>query len=96
MPWITRRARPAPAAPQAAAAALPRQGPGESPPGPPGAAAHAERSLCGWFDSSHDLRTGLLVQEHGLDRVAAAALAQEDGWQWRLAAQCPGSRELPR
>ena len=29
---------------------------------------------CGWFDSSHELQTGLLVSEHDDDDVVAAAL----------------------
>jgi len=29
---------------------------------------------CGWFDSSHDLQTGLQVSEHDDDEVVAAAL----------------------
>jgi hypothetical protein len=29
---------------------------------------------CGWFDSSHELQTGLLVSEHDDDEVVAVAL----------------------
>jgi hypothetical protein len=29
---------------------------------------------CGWFDSSHELQTGLQVSEHDDDEVVAAAL----------------------
>lgn len=33
---------------------------------------------CGWFDSSHDLRTGLQVQEHDSAGPLAAALPLDD------------------
>ena len=43
---------------------------------------------CGWFDSSHELQTGLQVSEHDDDEVVAAALPlptwldrQLAGWQ---------------
>lgn len=53
----------APAAPPAAA----RPGPEDAPP-----------RGCGWFDSSHELRRGLLVLEHG--DAAAARLLPLDAW----------------
>lgn len=30
--------------------------------------------VCGWFDSSHELQTGLQISEHDDDEVVAAAL----------------------
>ena len=43
---------------------------------------------CGWFDSSHELQTGLQVSEHDDDEVVAAVLPlptwldrQLAGWQ---------------
>jgi hypothetical protein len=40
-----------------------------------GLAEADERPLgCGWFDSSHELQTGLLVQEHSSAEALAAEL----------------------
>jgi hypothetical protein len=57
----------------------------------PGEAGHhgdARCLGCGWFDSSHELQTGLCVSEHDDDAVVAAALPlstwldrQLAGWQ---------------
>jgi hypothetical protein len=46
---------------------------GERPPG------------CGWFDSSHELRAGLLVQEHGSPDAVANELPLGDWLQLHLA-----------
>lgn len=48
VPWRHRAVPPAPGA----EAAPPRGRPGDAGP------------CCGWFDSSHELKTGLLVREH--------------------------------
>jgi len=40
---------------------------------------------CGWFDSSHDLRTGLLVQEHVDGQDALAWLPLQEWLRLHLA-----------
>ncbi|CAD5373407.1 hypothetical protein RA210_U30319 [Rubrivivax sp. A210] len=49
-------------------------------------AADEHAAGCGWFDSSHDLRTGLLVREH----EDAAVLARELPLVAWLDLQCLG------
>lgn len=46
---------------------------------------------CGWFDSSHELHAGLLVQEHGDNDTLAAELPLR---QW-LQSQMGGYRCTP-
>ncbi len=40
---------------------------------------------CGWFDSSHELQTGLWVSEHDDDEAVAAALPLATWLEVRLA-----------
>jgi hypothetical protein len=37
---------------------------------------------CGWFDSSHDLRQGLLVQEHASLDSLSGAMSLSDWLAW--------------
>jgi hypothetical protein len=37
---------------------------------------------CGWFDSSHDLRQGLLVHEHASLDALAGAISLSDWLAW--------------
>jgi hypothetical protein len=39
---------------------------------------------CGWFDSSHDLQTGLLVQEHASTDAVLAMLDLDDWLRLQL------------
>jgi len=49
------------------------------------AAAEAETVLgCGWFDSSHDLHSGLCVQEHAAPDAVAQDLPLDDWLQMQL------------
>ncbi len=54
---------------------------------------------CGWFDSSHELNTGLQVTEHlSPDRVAnGVSLGWWLDWQsgWQSGASCPTARSRP-
>ena len=45
---------------------------------------------CGWFDSSHDLRAGLSVTEHGAPDDVARLVPL--GWwlDWQLRSDAPG------
>jgi hypothetical protein len=55
---------------------------------------------CGWFDSSHELQTGLLVSEHDDDEVVAAALPLATWLEVQLADWrpdlCAAPMQLPR
>ena len=44
---------------------------------------------CGWFDSSHELQTGLQVSEHDDDEVVAAVLPLPTWLDWQLAGWQP-------
>jgi hypothetical protein len=48
------------------------------PPAPP---AHEPR-CCGWFDSSHDLQQGLMVQEHACLDTLAGTMSLSDWLAW--------------
>jgi hypothetical protein len=48
---------------------------------PPAAPADDART-CGWFDSSHDLRRGLLVQEHASLETLSGAMSLADWLAW--------------
>ncbi len=52
-----------------------------SPPSAPSAPADEPPRGCGWFDSSHELRRGLVVLEHG-DAAAARLLPLEAWLDW--------------
>lgn len=91
-----------PAAPFVAGEARPLARP--RPPGAAAAPAAGDGALeaddagpagCGWFDSSHDLQQGLLVQEH----LSPDSLAQElplDAWlALHLAGWQPGRLQQP-
>jgi hypothetical protein len=41
-----------------------------------------ESRSCGWFDSSHDLQQGLLVQEHVSLDTLAGAMCLSDWLAW--------------
>ena len=63
-------------------------------PNDPGDANDSPCLGCGWFDSSHELQTGLQVSEHEDDEVVAAALplavwldGQLANWQPEAAAE---------
>lgn len=47
---------------------------------------------CGWFDSSHELQSGLQVSEHDDDEVVAAALPLSTWLDLQLADWQPGIR----
>jgi hypothetical protein len=49
----------------------------DAPPAPAGVADN-DAVGCGWFDSSHELRSGLLVQEHLANDSVAAELPLAD------------------
>jgi hypothetical protein len=44
---------------------------------------------CGWFDSSHELRAGLVVTEHASPDAVAQEMALADWLQWHLGAWQP-------
>jgi hypothetical protein len=48
----------------------------------PAAQPTNEPRACGWFDSSHDLQQGLLVQEHVCLDTLAGALSLSDWLAW--------------
>ena len=50
---------------------------------------------CGWFDSSHELQTGLQVSEHDDDEVVAAALPLATWLDLQLADWQPDIRVEP-
>jgi hypothetical protein len=50
-------------------------------PAPP-AEQPSEPRTCGWFDSSHDLQRGLLVQEHVSLDTLAGAMCLSDWLAW--------------
>jgi hypothetical protein len=52
-------------------------------------AAEDHTPHCGWFDSSHDLHTGLLVQEHASADAVLALLPLDDWLALQLANCCP-------
>jgi hypothetical protein len=58
----------------------------------------AERDLpagCGWFDSSHELRCGLIVREHATPDTLAGELPLAN-WLERHLAGWPGPVPAPR
>lgn len=62
-------------------------------PGPdPDAPEHTTH--CGWFDSSHDLRTGLLVQEHADPQSVLADLPLDAWLGLQLASWRPSRLEV--
>lgn len=50
---------------------------------------------CGWFDSSHELQTGLQVSEHEDDEVVAATLPLAIWLEVELAGWRPDLRAAP-
>jgi hypothetical protein len=61
-------------------------------------ADRADRDLpagCGWFDSSHELRCGLIVREHATPDTLAGELPLAN-WLERHLAGWPGPAPAPR
>jgi hypothetical protein len=83
--WMDRLFQSQPQAPALAVAA----------PAPRACVTPADRDAgptCGWFDSSHDLGQGLLVQELSSPESLAAAVPLSQWLDWQLADRRSGAR----
>jgi hypothetical protein len=58
---------------------------------PAAAPADDTPRFCGWFDSSHELRTGLSITEHDSPDRVANELALDVWLHWHLAGRGAGT-----